>query len=116
MKFFRRNKESLKQTSVTNHCIMDLDKHDVMKAITTLSIEKVLLDIGKPMLDKVTNDLQKQYKSYIPDCYEHPEYLESVLKSIFGNSYDKIVDSIKTELQEYSYDQGIQTLIKTIGR
>lgn len=116
MKFFHRSKEILKQTHIGSNGIMDLDKHDVMKALTALSIEKVLLNIGNPILDKVANELQKQYKCYIPDCYDHPEYLESVLRSIFGNSYNRIVDSIKTELEEYSYDQGILLLIKTIGR
>ena len=114
MKFFSSNKKTLKDTHVTSG-IMDWDKHEVMRALTSLSIETVLLNIGKPVLDKVTNELQKKYKCYIPDCYDHPEYLGHVLRSIFGDSSNQIVDSIKIELQEYAHDQGMLTLIKTIG-
>ncbi len=116
MKLFQRSKESPKQTHMTDNGMINLDSCDIMRALTALSIEKVILSIGKPVLDKVTNELQKQYKCYIPNCYDHPEYLENVLKSIFGNSYGEIVDSIRSELQDYSHDQGILTLIKTIGR
>ncbi len=95
---------------------MYFDRHEVMKAFATISIEKILLNIGKPILDKAESELYKRYKCYLPDCYDHPEYLNDVLKSIFGNSYYKIVDSIKTELQGCYHDQGILTLVKTIGR
>ena len=96
--------------------IMDYERENLMKALVTLSIEKVLLKIGTPVFEKVTNKLQKEYKCYIPDCYTHPEYLESVLKSLFGNSYNAISEGIRDELAEYAYDINIRTLIKTISR
>lgn len=113
MKFFSKK---TKQPYHQNNGMMNLDKREIMKALTAISIEKVLLDIGKPILDKVAVELQKRYRCYIPDCYEHPEYLVTVLKSIFGDSYYKIVGSIQTELQEYTYDQGVLELINTIVR
>ena len=96
--------------------MMDFERPQLMKALSALAIEKVLLRMGKPILDKVANKLQKEYKCYIPDCYEHPEYLENVLRSIFGNSYNTIVESIKEELVDYLDDQGMRTLVKIIGR
>ena len=93
---------------------MDFERKNVMKALTTITIEKVLLNIGKPVLDKVKNKLKKEYKCYIPDCYDHPEYLESVLKSIFGNSHITIVESIREELLDHFDDPGIKILIETI--
>jgi hypothetical protein len=95
---------------------MDFDKKELMKALATFSIEKVLLGMGKPVYEKVSKKLEKDYKCYIPDCYDHPEYLESVLKSIFGNSCKSIVQNIRAELVDNLDDSGIRTLVQTIGR
>ena len=95
---------------------MDYERENLMKALVTLSIEKVLLKMGTPVFEKVSNKLQKEYKCYIPDCYTHPEYLENVLKSLFGNSHDAISEGIRDELAEYVHDINIKTLIKTISR
>ena len=95
---------------------MDFERKQLMKALAALAIERVLLEAGKPIFEKVSNKLQKEYRCYIPDCYDHPEYLENVLKSIFGNSYVTIVEQIREELVEYSNDKDIEALIKTIGR
>ena len=95
---------------------MDYERENLMKALVTLSIEKVLLKMGTPVFEKVSNKLQKEYKCYIPDCYTHPEYLENVLKSLFGNSYTAISEGIREELAEYVHDINIKTLIKTISR
>ena len=93
---------------------LDFERKNLMKALATLSIEKVLLKMGTPIFEKVSNKLQKEYKCYIPDCYDHPEYLESVLKSLFGNSHMAISEAIRDELVEYLDDSNIRTLIKTI--
>ena len=94
---------------------MDFQKNDLMMALTSITIQKVLRNIGNPVYEKVSNRLEKEYKCYIPDCYNHPEYLESVLRSIFGNSYMVIVEQIREELREHMDDIGIRTLVKTIG-
>ncbi len=93
---------------------VDFERKDLMKALATLSIEKVLLKMGRPVLEKVSNKLQKEYKCYIPDCYDHPEYLENVIKSLYGNAHRTILDEIKDELVEYLDDGGIRILVKTI--
>jgi hypothetical protein len=95
---------------------MNFERKHLMKALTALAIERVLLNVGKPVFEKVSSKLQKEYKCYLPDCYDHPEYLRNVLKSIFGNAYVTIVEQIKEELVEYSDDNGIGILIKTIER
>ena len=95
---------------------LDFERENLMKALVTLSIEKVLLKMGTPVYEKVSNKLQKEYKCYIPDCYNHPEYLENVLRSLYGNSYVAISEAIRDELSEYVHDNNIKTLIKTISR
>ena len=94
---------------------MYVDKKQILKALTSFAIEKALLDIGKPVLDKVTNKLQKEYHCYLPDCYEHPEYLDGVLKSVFGSSSNTIAKSIREQLVENMEDDGICLLIQKIG-
>ena len=94
---------------------MYISRKQIMKALASFAIEKSLIDIGKPVLDKVENKLQKEYNSYIPDCYEHPECLDNVLRSVFGNSAGTIVRSIKEQLIENMDDEGICLLIKKIG-
>lgn len=96
--------------------MMSFEKRDIMKALTSLAIQKVLKDISEPAFEKVSKRLQKEYKCYIPDCYDHPEYLEAALKSIFGNAYTAIVDQIRMELLEHADDKGINMLIKTMAR
>ncbi len=91
---------------------MDIEKKQVMKALVGFCVEKVLLDISKPTFEKVANRLYKEYQCYIPDCYEHPEYLNKVLRSIFGNSYVTIVQSIKSELAEHLEDKAIIRLVQ----
>ena len=94
---------------------MDIDKKQIMKALVAFSVEKVLLVIGKPILDKVANRLYMEYQCYIPDCYEHPDYLNNVLRSIFGNSYFAIAEAIKLELNEHLEDKTVLKLVNTIG-
>lgn len=94
--------------------MMDFQKNDLMMALTSITIQKVLRNVGNPVYEKVANRLEKEYKCYIPDCYNHPEYLETVLKSIFGNSYIAIVEQIREELREHMDDNGIRVLVKTI--
>ncbi|MGI0027321.1 MAG: hypothetical protein ACREAD_05715, partial [Nitrosopumilaceae archaeon] len=77
---------------------MNFDQEQLRKAMVSLAVEKVLLGIGKPVYEKVIKQLSNDYNCYLPECYEHPEYLNTVLKKIFGNAHVTIVDSIKNEL------------------
>ena len=73
---------------------------DIKKALVSLAIEKALLEIGNAVLERVGNKLHADYKCYFSDCYAHPEYLNTILKDMFGKSYTKIVESIKIQLGE----------------
>jgi hypothetical protein len=95
---------------------MNIDKKQVMKALMAFCVEKVLFDVGKPVLNKVTSRLYNEYHCYLPDCYEHPEYLNNVLRSVFGNSYVTIISSIKSELSEHLEDEAVLRLIKIASR
>ena len=83
--------------------------------MVSLAIEKVLLGIGKPIYEKTIKQLSKDYNCYLPECYEHPEYLNKVLKKIFGNAHVTIVDAIKNELYEYMKEKPIEIFVTRIS-
>lgn len=89
-------------------------KDEVRKALVTLAIEKALLDVGKPIYDEVMGILKKKYNCYLPDCYEHPEYLEEILKGLYGNAHKAIVESINRQLEEFSYHEPIARFLKVV--
>ena len=94
---------------------MNLDKEQLRKALVSLSVERALLKIGKPVYEKVVKQLSKEYNCYLPDCYEHPEYLNKVLKKIFGDSYITIVEDIKKELDDQIMERPIEIFIRVIS-
>ena len=94
---------------------MNLDNEQLRKALVSLSVERTLLKIGKPVYDKVVKQLSREYDCYLPDCYEHPEYLNKVLKKIFGNSYIPIVEAIKNELDDQLMEKPIEIFIRAIS-
>ncbi len=94
---------------------MNLDQEQLRKALVSLSVERTLLQIGRPVYDKVIKQLSKDYNCYLPDCYEHPEYLNRVLKKIFGNAYISIVEAIKKELDDHIMEKPVEIFINTIS-
>ena len=95
--------------------MFDATNGEISKALVTLAIEKTLLNMGKPVLDEVAHRLLKNYKCYIPDCHEHPEYLKSVLKELYGNSYSTIVESIKKTLDEFITKKSIEHFLMVMS-
>ena len=94
---------------------MNLDKEQLRKALVSLSVERTLLKIGEPVYEKVVKQLSREYDCYLPDCYEYPEYLNKVLKKIFGNSYIPIVEAIKNELDDQLMEKPIEIFISAIS-
>jgi hypothetical protein len=95
--------------------VFDAANGEINKALVTIAIEKTLLNMGKPVLDEVAHRLFKNYKSYIPDCYEHPEYLKSILKELYGNCYNNIVKSITKNLEEFATKKPIEHFLTVIS-
>ena len=74
-----------------------------------------LFQIEKEVYDKVVHELYKKHHCYLPDCYEHPEYLNDVLKGLYGNAHNVIVGKIKKQLEEFSYQQPVERFLKVIS-
>ena len=95
---------------------MTADTGNVKKALVAFAIERALLEIGKPALEKVTKRLYEDYHHHLSDCYENPEILSKVLKDLYGNSYTAIVQSIKKELEDFSDQKPIKAFLKVISQ
>jgi len=91
-----------------------LEKKDTYNVLTTWAIEKTLLDLGKPTYDKVVDMLKNEYRCYLTDCYEHPEYLNAVLKKLPADSSLAIVVSITNKLKEFLHKEAIRRFLEAI--
>lgn len=88
----------------------------IQKALVTLAIEQIIIEIdGIPLLDKVTENLFKKHNASIPDCYDHPEYLNEALKKLFGDGYKVVVEKIRKQLEEFAYQKQISEFIEKIA-
>ena len=88
----------------------------VDKALVAVAIEKTLLDIKLSLYDEVISSLYKKYHCHIPDCYEHPDYLKSVLKYTCEESYNKVVNQIEKKLRDETYNSRIETFLEILLR
>ena len=95
---------------------MTYDNGLVQKALVSLVIETTLLEIGKETYDKVVHDLHKKYHCYLPDCYEHPEYLSEILKDLYGNAHSVVVEKIDKQLEEFLYHKSISDFLKILNQ
>lgn len=94
---------------------MTSETNMVKRALVTTVIEETLLGISSPLYEAVVTYLKKVYNCYLPDCYEHPEYLAEILKELCDNSYDTIVKSINEDLEEFSYSRPVAKFLEVIS-
>ncbi len=95
---------------------MTYDNDLVQKALVSLVIETTLLEIGKETYDNVIRDLHKKYHCYLPDCYEYPEYLNEILKDLYGNAHNIVVEKINKQLEEFSYHKSVSHFVKILNQ
>jgi len=93
---------------------MDATDIQIRKALVAFAIEKALVDMGEPVFEKVAKTLKNDYNCYIPDCYDHPEYLKRVLSDLYGNAHVPIINSIKNSLREFSQQESISRFISVL--
>ena len=70
---------------------------------------------GITLLNKVIEILFKKHNASIPDCYDHPEYLNEALKNLYGDGYKVVVEKIKKQLGEFAYQEPISEFIEKIS-
>lgn len=94
---------------------MDITDEQVKKALVTITVENILLEMGEASLDTFTKKLFRDYNCYIPDCMDHPEYISQVLKEMYGRSSKTIVNEIMGSLTQFSDQPRIANFIKILS-
>ena len=89
---------------------------DDPKVLIIAAIEKSLLEIGKPDLNKVKERLMEDYNRTLADCYDEPEFLSRILKDIYGKAHVTIVDAIKKNLDNMSETKPVKEFLDIIAR
>ena len=95
--------------------MVETGSDQIKKALVTLAIEQTLLEFGMPALEKVSNKLFEDYHCYLSDCYHKPEYLNKVLRDLFGNSHTVIVQSIRKRLEQVASQDPIKNFLAKIS-
>ncbi len=52
----------------------------VRYALISVVVESALLGSGMETYEKVVQLLEEKYHGIMPDCYDHPEYLDEILQ------------------------------------
>ena len=76
------------------------------------SLEVVLMSMGNTKYNLVVAKLNSLYDCSIRDCYEHPEYLKSILKEVYSKDYDRIIDEVKAHLDELVNEEDLANFFK----
>src|SRR5437879_7243833 len=90
------------------------NQEQIGKALVALAAQKDLVDIGMPTYDRVVEMLYSKYRCYLSHCYEHPEYLSKVLKVLLGRVGDVIAESIRMQLEDFTYKKSIVKFLEVI--
>ncbi len=93
-----------------------IQSSDDPKVLIIAAIEKSLLEIGKPDLNKVKQRLMEDYNRTLADCYDEPEFLSRILKDIYGKAHVTIVDAIKKNLDNMSETKQVKEFLDIIAR
>lgn len=62
-------------------------------------VELVLMRRGNTKYHAIIAKLQSHYDSVIYDCLDHPAHLRDVLKDIYKDDYDTILNEISAETE-----------------
>ena len=81
-----------------------------------LAVEKTLSEISFALLETVQLRLEEDYNCEFSDCLDHPEYLNKILRDIFGKSHYAIVMSIQKNLREFESKQLVQNFLKVMQK
>jgi len=96
--------------------MLQINQHDVSKALVSLAIEQSLVKVGGAViLDAVSDKIFEKYQCHMPDCYEHPEYLNSVLVDMYIPMHHMIVRLIRNQLEEFSYKKEIHNFLEELN-
>jgi hypothetical protein len=77
-------------------------------------VELVLMRLGDANYHLVMAKLGSLYHCKIMDCYDHPEYLKTVLKDVYKEKYHSVVSQIHSYLGDLADEPEIIAFFKTM--
>jgi len=94
--------------------VISITDNAVTRIVVIFAIEHTLLQISKDALEKVQTKIRKEYNCSLAECYDHPEYLNRVLKDLFGASHTEVVRSVSNYLNDFTYQRPIVEFLDKI--
>jgi len=92
-----------------------LEEFDEQRGIALISIiEMVLMRRKNTKYNLLVAKLSSHYDCTIRDCYQHPEYLRAVLKEVYSDDYNSIIDDIKLHLGDLANELDIANFFKVM--
>jgi len=82
------------------------------KMALVFCVEAVLMRSGNTNYHLITSKLDANYNCTIMDCYENPEPLRNVLKDVYKEDYNSIINEIKIQLDELVNVREIANFLK----
>ena len=101
---------------VNQLCAPSLDSENQMKkTMIMLALKNTLLELGIEEYDKVEDLLQKEYSCTLEDCYENPDYLKTILKKLYGDSYRDILNSLSESMKNILSQKDIKEFLEILS-
>jgi len=63
-----------------------------------MAVYLTLLDLGMSDFERIRKKIYDYYGRNISDCFNHPEYLKTVLEELYGDKSKEIIFSIEKNL------------------
>lgn len=67
---------------------------------------------GNTSFNLIVAKLNALYDCQIRDCYDHPEYLQKVLKEVYKDDYKSVINEIKTCLDDLINEKDLSDFFK----
>ncbi len=77
-------------------------------------IEMVLMMRGNANYHLIVAKLSSLYSCSILKCCDHPDYLLTVLKEVYPEDYDSIIDEIKSHLGDLIREKDVEHFFRVL--
>ncbi len=74
------------------------NNRDFKRVMRSMAVYLTLLDLGMKDFEKIRKKIYEYYGRNISDCYNHPEYLKTVLEELYGEKSKEIISTIEINL------------------
>ena len=93
-----------------NRIMMHFDEQHKIALISCLEV--VLMRKSNTKYNMLVAKLNSLYDCSIKDCCENPEYLKTILKEVYKEDYNSIIEEIKLQLDELVKEKDMSDFFK----